>query len=296
MPLPLRSFALASFFATALVHAADGQLSAAATAGWIPDFSLDSGGKASATIWQASVSGSKQLDPQQRLGLAMGFGQQSWSFEQATAWGGVSPWKTLGRATLSMPYSYATGGGWVYAIAPGVEYAAESGASQSDSLSYGVSVSAAHYFAPDRMVGLGVAVWQRLESTEAFPFLVVNWKLADQWRLANPFAVSPVGPAGLELTWMPAPRFELGFGGTWRSYEYRLASNNRLAANGVMQDKTVPLFVRAGYAINDSMRLDAYAGAGVGGEFVIQNANGDDVSTEKHSAMPILGLTLSGRF
>ncbi|MBE9608511.1 hypothetical protein [Chitinilyticum piscinae] len=294
--MKLQMIAASLVLACASAQAADTTMNAALTGGWIPDFNLDSGGKASATLWQASVSGSKQLDASQRLGVAISFGQQSWSFDQAQAWGGSEPWGTLGRASFSLPYSYASQDGWLYSLAPGIEYAAEQGADQGDALSYGASAFVAHYFAPNKMIGLGVAVWQRLEDVQAFPFLVVNWQLGEQWRIANPFAVSPVGPAGLELVWAPDQRFELGLGGTWRSYEYRLAKDNSVAAGGVLKDSSVPVFVRAGYAFNPSLRLDAYAGVGLGGEFVIQNSNGDDQVTEQHSAMPIMGLSLSGRF
>ena len=108
--------------------------------GWIPDFNLDSGGKASATAWLASFGGNWKLDEAHRLGFSLQYGQQDWSFDQPVAWGGQTPWDTLSRASLNVTYFHInTANGWGYAFIPGLEYAAERNASSSDSISYGLS-------------------------------------------------------------------------------------------------------------------------------------------------------------
>ena len=88
----------------------------------------------------------------------------------------------------------------------------------------------------------------------------------------------------------------MGFGATWREYEYRLAASNPVAPGGILVDSTIPVYMRAETKFNESARLNLYLGAGVGGEFEFLDADENTVSTEEHSLMPIVGLTFSGQF
>nr|WP_314899065.1 DUF6268 family outer membrane beta-barrel protein [uncultured Deefgea sp.] len=263
---------------------------------YAPSTDLDGGGEVSTTWLSSSLGATKKIDQNQSLGFSISGSQQSWSFDKPKAWGGVTPWQDLRSAQLTLPYSYATADGVIFSFSPGVQYAAEDGADQGESINYGANAFVAKYFSPSLMLGLGVGAWQAFESNNVYPFLIVNWKITDTLSLNNPFVAGPVGPAGLELSWKATPQWELSAGGTWRSYESRLAANNPIATNGVLQNNSVPLFVRASYKMTDSARLDFYAGTAVNGEFTIQNQQGNDVVTEKYSSMPFLGLTLSGKF
>ena len=80
-----------------------------------------------------------------------------------------------------------------------MDFAGASGAETGESLSYGAVLSAAYAFGPDLMVGLGAGVFERLDQSEVFPYVVIDWKINDRLRLTNPFRAGPVGPAGLEL-------------------------------------------------------------------------------------------------
>lgn len=270
---------------------------ATATVGWVPDFDLDSGGKAGATLLQLSLSGNRQLDASQRLGFALQYGLQDWSFDDPQAWGTDTPWDALSRISLSVPYTHVnTTSGWAWSLIPAVDFSSESGASGGDSFSYGVNAGLVRFLARDKMIGGGVAVWQRLDGFQAFPFLVIDWKLSEQWKLVNPFAASVVGPAGLEAVWSPKPGFEMGFGATWREYEWRLADDNPVAPGGILVDTTIPVYMRAETEFNESASLSFYLGVGLGGEFEFLDADENTVSTEEHSLMPLVGLTFTGRF
>lgn len=85
-------------------------------------------------------------------------------------------------------------------------------------------------------------------------------------------------------------------GGTWREAEIRLSDSNPIASHGTVENKTLPLFVSADYAVSPSMSLKLYAGATLNGQFIINDNHGNEVSKEKYSTMPFLALTLSGQF
>lgn len=285
-------------------HAADEAVStpaepftASVLAGWVPDFDLDSGGTAGATVWQLAFSGNWKLDEAKRLGFSLQYSQQDWSFDQPLAWGVDTPWQDLSRIALSVPYSHVnTTNGWAYALIPGLDFSRERDANSGDSFSYGLNAAITRFLDKDRMIGGGVALWQRLDGFQAFPFIAIDWKLSEQWKLANPFQVSVVGPAGVEAVWSPTDSFEMGFGATWREYEYRLAASNPVAPSGILIDTSIPVYMRAQTKFSESARLNLYLGVGLGGEFEFLDANENTVSTEEHSVMPLLGLTFTGKF
>ena len=302
--MPIRRLLPALLLASGLAQAAEEPAAAANTPykaslsiGWVPDFDLDSGGKAGATLLQASFGGNWQLDQAQRLGFSVNYSQQDWSFDQPQAWATDTPWDTLSRFAVSVPYTRInTRTGWAYSLIPGIDYASERDASGSDSFSYGLNAGIARFKSREQMIGVGVALWQRLDGFQAFPFVLVDWKLSDTWRIANPFSVSVVGPAGVEAVWSPKPGFEMGFGTTWREYEWRLSNSNPVAPGGILIDRTIPVYMRAETQFNESLRLNFYLGAGVGGEFEFLDENDNTVSTEEHSLMPLVGLNLQGTF
>ncbi|QLI81079.1 hypothetical protein HZU75_05790 [Chitinibacter fontanus] len=278
-------------------QAGDTKISYAITPVMVPEFNLDSGGSADATWMMASIGVNQQLDAQSSIGIDLAASRQDWTFHDVKAWGNVEqPWGVLHRWTVAVPYTFASSSGWLYSVAPGVELSSESGAANRDSVSYGATAFAAKMISPSLMLGLGVSAWTGLEDASVFPFLVVNWQITDSLRLANPFKAGPAGPAGLELSWKATPALELGAGGTFRSFTSRLSGQNQVAANGLLEDNSMPVFMRASYSISKELRFDAYAGAAMGGEFEIRNAQNQVVRTEKHDAMPFLALTASGSF
>ncbi|WP_373974272.1 DUF6268 family outer membrane beta-barrel protein [Chitinibacter sp. SCUT-21] len=278
-------------------QASDTTISYAITPVMVPEFDLNKGGTADATWMMASIGVNKQLDAQRSIGVDVSAMRQDWNFNQPVAWGNVNPpWGTLHRWTMSVPMTYASASGWLYNISPGVELSSESGAENSDSLSYGATAFAAKMFSPSLLLGLGLSAWTGLEEGELFPFVVVKWKMTDSLTLQNPFHAGPAGPAGLEVSWQATPALEVAAGGTIRQFTSRLSNTNAVAANGLLENSSTPLFVRAAYTISKEVRFDVYGGAAMGGELTISDQHNQQVSTEKYDAMPFLALSLSGRF
>jgi hypothetical protein len=257
---------------------------------------LDLGGQVSSDVLVGVIAATKTIDQNQRLGFNLNLNRQEWHFDDAKAWGGKTPFGDFNRAVLTLPYSYATQSGWIYAVSPGVEFSAEEGADRGESVNYGLTAFAAHQFNPNLMFGLGFGVWDGPIDSKVFPFFVVNWKIADDLTLKNPYVAGPAGPAGLELAWNASPKWTLSAGGTWREVEIRLSDSNPVASHGSVENRSVPLFVSADYAISAETSLKLYAGAALNGKFTINDSHGNDVSTEKYSTMPFFALTLSGKF
>ena len=57
-------------------------------------------------------------------------------------------------------------------------------------------MTASKVFSPRLTLGLGAAVFHRIDETEVFPFPVIDWQIDDRWKLMNPFEAGPAGGAG----------------------------------------------------------------------------------------------------
>ena len=82
----------------------------------------------------------------------------------------------------------------------------EHGADWSRALIYGGAGAAIYSFGKDRTIGLGVGALNNLEQASVFPFVLVNWKFNEQFRLATPYRAGPAGPGGIELSYTPIKR------------------------------------------------------------------------------------------
>jgi hypothetical protein len=178
---------------------------------------------------------------------------------------------------------------------PSVEYAAETGADSGKAWVWGAVASAAKSFSPNLTLGLGAGVYSQIEKTTAFPYVVIDWKIDERWRLANPFAAGPAGPAGLELSYALDGNWDAGVGAAYRSYRFRLDQSGPFP-DGVGESRMVPAFLRVSRKLGAEARLDLYAAAALNGRLKLQDSGGGDLVTEDYATAPMIGLSLSGRF
>lgn len=208
---------------------------------------------------------------------------------------GASPWGVVQRYGVSFPIVLRGGDGWSFGITPSVDWFRENGAKWGDALTYGGLVSATKSLAPDRRLGLGVAAFYRIEDTIVFPFVVVDWRIGERWRLINPLAAGPTGPAGLELDYRLTDAWSVGVGAAWRSQRFRL---NESGPNpgGIGEERGVPLFVRVSRNFGPQSSLFLYAGAVVGGKVRLEDRDGNEIRDVSFDPAPLLGATLTYRF
>jgi len=227
-------------------------------------------------------------------GAVFNYDYLDYDFSGNTAFG-AGPWGVVQRYGMSFPFVLRGGDGWIFGITPTLDWFRENGASWSDSLTYGALVSATKSFAPDRRLGLGVAAFYRLEETTIFPFLIVDWRLSERWRIVNPLAAGPTGPAGIELDYKLTDTWSLGFGGAWRSQRFRLSESGP-TPSGIGEERGVPLFARLSRRFGPQSSFYVYAGAIVGGKLRLEDRNGNEIREVSFDPAPLLGATFSYRF
>lgn len=259
------------------------------------DTDLDGGGQFHWGGGLASGSVLRQFTPRFGAGLTVRYDYQDWKFSAPSAFGGVAPWSHLDAPSVGLDLNYAYGPDIHFVLTPTVEWSYESGANTSDALTYGAVASAAKVFSPDLVLGLGVSVFRRINETKALPFFIVNWKINDRWRIANPFKAGPAGGAGLELAYTPDDHWEFGAGGTYRSYRFRLKENGP-TPNGIGDNSFFPLFARISRKLTPHLRFDFYAAAVAGGKLSVDYANGDSRYSDDAKLGPGLGATFVYRY
>lgn len=230
-----------------------------------------------------------------RLGLGVSYDFENWDFDNLSNVAGASPWSSIHRPGVSLPISYRFADSWTLGFSPAVELSRASGAENDESFTYGAVVSLAHPFGPDLFLGVGFGLFDRLEETNFFPFIVINWKINEKLRLSNPFRAGPAGPAGLELVYSPQRNWELGLGGAFRSYRFRLDDTSAVP-NGVGENEFVAGFLRVQRKLGSKLSLDLATGALFAGELSIENSDGNRIGEDKYDTSPFVALTLEGKF
>jgi hypothetical protein len=104
-----------------------------------------------------------------------------------------------------------------------------------------------------------------------------------------------VGPAGLELVFAPNKNWEMGMGGAYRSYRFRLDDSSAVA-DGIGEVDFWAPFLRVGRRLGERYRLDINGGALVGGSIAIEDQNGNKLGDTDYDTAPFIGVTLKGQF
>jgi len=172
----------------------------------------------------------------------------------------------------------------IYAI-PTLRFNAESGASLNDGKNGGVLAGAA-YRVNDRLtIGPGIGVFSEIEDdTSFFPILIVDWKITDTLSLETGRGFAATRGHGLQLNWKYSPRWQFAFGGRYEKTRFRLDDSGP-APGGVGQDKAIPLFALAEFAIAEDMKFSLIGGAETSGHLSLEDGSGRKISSSDLSML-----------
>lgn len=259
------------------------------------DADLDLGGDVTVTGALLRAGTSLDLGGGNRAGITLNYDYVDYSFDNPVAFGGLSPWRIVQRYGFSTPVSFALQDGWSLGVTPSFDWFKENGAKTSESLVWGATATAVKRFDGGNLLGIGFAAFSRIEDTNFMPFLIVDWRFSDRWRLINPLAAGPTGPAGLELDYDFDSGWTAGIGFAYRSSRYRLSQTGP-TPNGVGQVSGLPVFLRGSRNLGTSMTLNLYVGAVANGELEVEDSSGNSVWKEEFDLAPFFGANLVFRF
>jgi hypothetical protein len=256
---------------------------------------LDAGGQFDVQRHFFRFDVSRFIDRHWMVGVGLSLDYERWSFSDIAGLAGADLWDEIIRPGLSVPLFYRTDGNWLFSLIPSLDFAGASGAEIDEAFSYGAVLSAAYAFTPNLTMGLGGGIFERLDQMEIFPYVVVDWQLNDRFSLTNPFRAGPVGPAGLELVYRSKEGLEMGIGGAYRSYRFRLDDSSAIQ-DGIGQVDFWASFVRMSCPLGRQVHLDLNGGALFSGQITIEDKDANELGDTGYETAPYLGLTLRGRF
>ena len=302
---PAASAVVALLAATLVAQAADAAESRGGAGGWRPFVSvtpigqgeagLDRGGDVSVTgvVMRAGVT--YGFGGGSRAGVTLNYDHFDYSFSTPASLRSRPPWGTVERYGVTIPLAFDLGDGWVLGAAPSFDWFREKGADSNDALTWGATLSGTKRFEDGNRLGLGVGAFDGIDKTTVFPFLVVDWRLSERWRLVNPLPSGPTGPAGLELDYRFDGGWTAGVGAAWRVWRFRL-SDTGPTPGGIGEERGVPVFLRVTRRFTDRLALHLYGGVVVAGQLRLEDASGRRLREEDYDPAPLFGATFVGSF
>jgi hypothetical protein len=230
-----------------------------------------------------------------RAGVTLNYDHFDYAFSTPESLGIRPPWGIVERYGVTIPLAVDLGDGWSLGAAPSVDWFKEQGADANDALSWGATVSSTKRFKDGNRLGLGVGAFDGIEKTTVFPFLIVDWRLSERWRILNPLPSGPTGPAGLELDYRFDGGWTAGVGAAWRVLRFRL-SDTGPTPGGIGQERGVPVFLRVSRRFTDQLALHLYGGVVVAGQLRLERASGGRLRAEDFDPAPLFGATFVARF
>ena len=258
------------------------------------DADVDEGGSVGFGSVSISAGVTRQMVPAFAAGISARHIGEQWRMDTPAAFAGQSPWRDLQRSNVGLNLSLALSRSFLVGLSPVVEWARERDASADDALTYGAVVSAVKVVNSGLTLGAGASVNRQFYSVKVSPFLIINWKWSERFKIANALPAGPEGGAGIEARWTLGPDWELAGGGVIRSDRYRLA-NDAPYAGMIGETASIPMFARLSRTLGPHGKADFYAGVLANGRLRIKDSDGNEVAHTAYPVAPALAMSVSFR-
>lgn len=257
---------------------------------------LDQGGEVGVDAWSLSLGADYPALSDLRLGLSFGYGEQDYDFDGKSGFAGLRPWSNVREARLSTSLNWKADARWNLFAVPTLRWFAEDGASLDDGR-FGGLIAAASYQVNERLsIGPGFGVFSELEDeTDWFPILALDWRLSDTLTLRTGRGFAATRGPGLALDWRPSERWAMSLGARYEKARFRL-DDDGVAAGGIGQDTSVPVYLGATRRFGHHLSLSLFAGVEFAGELRLEDAEGRLIERSEYETAPFGGATLDLRF
>ena len=226
-------------------------------------------------------------------GLSLSYGTLNYDFDATS----TQPWDNVNDIRLSSPVRFPMGARSNALVVPQVRWDYENDAEASDGYTYGVFAGVSWRINDRLTIGPAFGAYSQLEDDDAeiFPALLVDWEIADRWRLSTGGGLGATQGPGLTLSYAATDALSLSLSARYESLQFRL-DDDGLAPGGVGTDESLPVVVSVGYAPNPRFSVSAFVGAEFEGELTLDDASGTEVSSQTYDTAPIAGVSLRLRF
>ncbi len=225
--------------------------------------------------WTATIA--REVGEERTLAVALKSEATFFDFGGAGVAGLVDPFNDLYRtalgATLYTPWNDTV------SLFGGAEFtlAGEDTSDLDSSLIVAASSGITYRASPELELALGISASQRLEADAwVIPFLGVDWRMADDWRLR-------LEGERVHLEWQARRDLSFAVHAAYEQRQYRLNDSNPLPG-GVFRDEQIDVGAALTWRPTAGVELRAGAGYTVWREFTLLDANGVGVEAELANA------------
>ena len=234
-------------------------------------------------------------DRRTTVSLSVGAGRSNYDFSPEANIENAPPWEQIEDYRLSVPIRFAAGERADVLIIPRVQTFAETNASLKEGRTEGVLAGFSWKFSESLSLGPGFGWFSELGGgSNAFPILVIDWKITDRWRLATGRGVAASQGPGLNLSYRLAPSWFLGLAGRFERTRFALEERGNDSAFG--QERSLPLVLQLSYRPNPGLSLTAMLGAEFEGSLRLYDSQGQRIASTEFDTAPVAGLAFSARF
>jgi len=256
----------------------------------------DSSGGFARDAWFARAAVDYAWSQRDSVGLSVGGGAYIYDFNDQSGFGGGEPWHKVNDTRLTFSGRFGLGNRGQMFIVPTLRFNGESGASASDSRTWGVYAAAAWQVRENLTIGPGFGVFSRLEhSARFFPILAIDWGIGERWNLSTGRGLAASQGPGLTLSYKLNEDWSLGLTGRFENVEFRLDDKGP-APGGVGRDRSMPIVFSARLKPNDRLNLNVFTGLAVNGELKLRNAAGDTVEETDYDPAMVFGAAFDYSF
>lgn len=254
-------------------------------------------GDGDVSVWRAGASLDMSFPIGATTNLGASFRAERWGFDfgDATAFDSADgqPWDDVTDLAFLLSLRHQWNDRWSSAIGGGIESGFADGADFNDSISGGGFVTASYKFNESLTAGLGVSVRTVLEdNTQVVPFLILDWKIADQWRLTTSPGISR---RLIGLAYTPCEQVTITLGGGYERLDFRLDDSDP-APEGVGRYQRIPVGLEVTWNVSRQFGVSIYGGAQVWQQYELDNQNGDQLAKDDAGIAPFFGAAVEWKF
>lgn len=227
------------------------------------------------------------------IGISVGAGSSDYKFSDQNSPDSFEAWDKIEESQISITGRFGISDTGSLIIIPSFRQYGESGASSSDSQTYGLLTAAFWRVSETLTIGPGVGVFSRLEdSTSVFPILAIDWDISDRWNLSTGGGLAATRGPGLTLGYQLNPAWSLELSGRYEEFEFRL-NDEGIAPGGVGSDRSIPVAFSARYKPRGKFSFSAFLGTGLDGRLRLRDASGYTLEDRDYDSGMLVGATFS---
>lgn len=204
---------------------------------------------------------------------------------------GTLPWDAVHTFTVAAIAQGNLDDQWALFGGPFVRGSSEIDVDIGDFWTGGAMVGFKYFHSETLTLGLALVFMTQLEDDPVFaPLPVVNWHFAETMDLRIGMNNTGAGNGyGAEVGWQFAENWNAGVGLQFMKERFRL-DNEGASNNGIGQDRGVPIYLKIGCAISETIGVEAFLGTVAAGELKMETKTGKKVQKNDYDGQPFLGV------